>query len=226
MKNAAIFDWDGTLADTINSHLESWKLLASKHGFSLPDGFIKDTFGKRNVEIIRDVVKWVPDTASAENLSDQKEIFYREIISQNGLPLVRGARRFLEGLKKSGILSAIASSTPRKNMEVSLAALGMEDLFEACVCSEDVSRGKPAPDPFILAAQKLGIPPCDCAVFEDSIAGVQGANAANMPCVIIATTYDEKFWNSFMAKNPSGKPRVVIKNFDGFSEDDFAKLFL
>lgn len=99
----ALFDWDGVVADSGAAHEASWKELAKLNGLPLPEGFFKSTFGKRNLEIIMDILRWTPDPAEAQRLSDQKEGIYRAGIAKNGLPTIRGAVAFVRALKSAGI---------------------------------------------------------------------------------------------------------------------------
>lgn len=97
----ALFDWDGVVADSGAAHEASWKELAKLNGLPLPEGFFKSTFGKRNLEIIMDILRWTPDPAEAQRLSDQKEGIYRAGIAKNGLPTIRGAVAFVRALKSA-----------------------------------------------------------------------------------------------------------------------------
>jgi beta-phosphoglucomutase len=94
----------------------------------------------------------------------------------------------IRGLKELGFKLAIASSTPRVNIEFAIEQLKMADLFDGFVGAEDVTRGKPDPEVFLKAAQKVGVPPERCVVFEDAVAGVIAAKRGGMKCVAVTTT--------------------------------------
>lgn len=219
----ALFDWDGVVADSGAAHEASWKELAKLNGLPLPEGFFKSTFGKRNLEIIMYILRWTPDPSEAQRLSDQKEEIYRAGIAKNGLPTIRGAVAFVRALKSAGIPRAVGSSTPRENLEQALKALGMEDDFDALVTSEDVERGKPAPDVYIKAACRLGLDPRECAVFEDSLAGIVAAARAGAKKIALSTTNPKGFWEA--RENPEEKPDLAIPDFSDFSPENLRKIF-
>ncbi len=87
-----------------------------------------------------------------------------------------------------GVLLAIVSSTPRANIELILASLGLADAFNAVVGAEDAQRGKPDPEGFLVAAERLRVPPAGCVVLEDAPEGLEGAKAAGMRCIGVSTT--------------------------------------
>ena len=99
-KLGALFDWDGVVVDSGAAHEASWKELARRENLFLPEGFFKSTFGKRNLEIIVDILKWTPDIKEAQRLSDEKETIYRDGIARNGLPTIKGAVDFIRALNK------------------------------------------------------------------------------------------------------------------------------
>jgi beta-phosphoglucomutase-like phosphatase (HAD superfamily) len=94
----------------------------------------------------------------------------------------------LVALRKEGFPRAIGSSTPRQNLETIFAATGLVEFFDAVVCGDDVANGKPSPDVFLLAAQKLSLLPADCLVIEDAHAGIEAARRAGIPVLAVATT--------------------------------------
>ncbi len=223
-KLGALFDWDGVVVDSGAAHEASWKELARRENLFLPEGFFKSTFGKRNLEIIVDILKWTPDIKEAQRLSDEKETIYRDGIARNGLPTIKGAVDFIRALNKEDIPCAVGSSTPRENLEQALDTLGMRKDFAAFVTSEDVEHGKPAPDVYQKAAQRLGLEACDCAVFEDSLAGIVAAARAGAVKVALATTNPKSFWLD--RKLPEERPNAIIGDFSEFSTGALRALFI
>ena len=215
-KIGAIFDWDGVVVDSCKEHLDSWRMLAEAHGHTIPENFMLDTFGKRNVEIIPDILKWTSDPSEVQKMSDEKEVYYRKIVADRGIPTVEGVREFLAKLRDAGVPCAIGSSTPRENLEQALEKLGLSEYFAAAATMEDVEHGKPAPDVFLCAAEKIGVPPRKCVVFEDSEAGIDAAIAARMKSVAVATTHPADFWERRFA----GFPDIIIENFTPLSVSD------
>lgn len=184
----AIFDWDGVVIDSSVQHERSWELLATEISKALPPGHFKKGFGKKNQLIIPDVLNWSNDPEEIDRLGDRKEELYRELVRQDGMTVLPGARELLTALKASGIPCAVGSSTSRTNLEAIFATTGLREFFGAVVSGEDVIHGKPAPDVFLKAAELLEIPAQRCVVFEDALFGIEAAHRAGMKVVAVATT--------------------------------------
>ena len=182
-----IFDLDGVLVDTGWAHKRAWYDLAEKEGFRMSDEFFYSTFGMQNYQIIPMLVEGDLPADELDRLSDWKERRYRELIADK-LALSGGASELLHGLRKGGFLLAVGSSAPRANLSLVLQRLGVADYFDVCVTKEHVSKGKPAPDTFLTAAEKLSLPPHRCVVVEDAVQGVQAGKAAGMRVVAVTTT--------------------------------------
>jgi beta-phosphoglucomutase len=182
-----IFDLDGVLVDTGWAHKQSWYDLAEKEGFTMTDEFFYNTFGMQNYQIIPMLLG--RNTASDEVgwLSEWKEQRYREIIAEKLAPS-EGAKSLLIDLKNKGFLLAVGSSAPPANLELVLERTGLKDYFDAYVTGQDVTNGKPAPDTFLKAAEKLSLNPKRCVVVEDAVQGVEAGKAAGMPVVAVTTT--------------------------------------
>jgi len=182
-----IFDLDGVLADTGWAHKQSWFDLAEKEGFSMTDEFFYATFGMQNYQIIPMLLD--RDTSSDEinRLSDWKEQRYREIIAEKLVPS-EGTKSLLGDLKKEGFLLAVGSSAPRVNIELVLSRTDLLDYFDALIAGQDVTNGKPAPDTFLKAAEKLFLEAASCVVVEDAVQGIEAGKAAGMPVVAVTTT--------------------------------------
>ena len=188
-KWAAIFDWDGVILDSSKHHEQSWERLAKEEDKILPPGHFLRGFGRRNVEIMRDLLHWSDDLREIQRLSLRKEELYREVVQDWGIQALPGVRTWLERLSEARIPCAIGSSTEQKNVRLGLRLLGLETFFQAAVTAEHVQKGKPAPDVFLLAAEKVGLDPCRCVVFEDAPSGVAAARAAGMRVVGVTTTH-------------------------------------
>jgi beta-phosphoglucomutase len=182
---AAIWDVDGTLVDTAELHFAAWKQLAEEIGRPFTRDDFAATFGMRNPEIIRQLFDPSADDSTVSRIGDRKEVIYRGAAAKSGITLLPGARSLLAGLHHRGWSQAIASSAPRANLELILELTGIRRFFQAIVAMEDTTRGKPDPEVFLLAAERLEVPPARCLVFEDAVAGVQAAKAARMKCVAV-----------------------------------------
>jgi HAD superfamily hydrolase (TIGR01509 family) len=178
-----IFDCDGTLADTMPLHYRAWTRLVMELGGSFPEQLFYESGGKPTVKILamlRDEhgLK-VSDLAKA---AERKEEYFLAMLSEVKPiePVLAVVRRWY-GIKPL----AVASGGFRRQIELTLDALGIRRLFKAVVCVEDYARGKPCPDPFLEAARRLEVPPAECVVFEDSPLGIQAAGAAGMQSVFV-----------------------------------------
>ena len=186
---AAVFDWDGVVLDSSRHHEESWERLAREIGKPLPIGHFRRGFGRRNIEIMRDLLEWSRDLEEIDRLSRRKEELYREVVQDWGIEPLPGVRPWLERLAGAGIPCGIGSSTEAKNVELGLEKLGLARFFQTAVTAEHVQKGKPAPDVFLEVARRLGVAASRCVVFEDAPAGVEAGCAAGMKVVGVATTH-------------------------------------
>jgi beta-phosphoglucomutase family hydrolase len=214
MDFGALFDWDGVIVDSSRLHEESWELLAREVGRPLPPGHFKRSFGMKNEAIIPSLFRWDVADGEVRRLSRRKEALYRELVVQRGIEPLPGVREFLARLRAAGIPSAIASSTHRENIDLSLGAMGLAGFFTGIVTAEDVSHGKPHPEPFLLAAKRLGRQPERCVVFEDAFVGLDSGRAAGARVVAVTTTHPRA------ALAAHGAHRVV----DRLDEIDVAEL--
>jgi beta-phosphoglucomutase family hydrolase len=187
---AAIFDMDGTLVDNMQYHTRTWIKLLGEQGTPMhPDEFLRRTAGWTNAEILRALIN--PDM-SAEDiaaLAERKESAYREMFRPHLKP-VPGALAFLEALKTSGVPMAVATAAPTPNIDFTLDGAGLRAYFDVVVGAADITRGKPDPEIFLKAAERLGVPPDACLVFEDATSGIEAARRAGMRTVVITTTLD------------------------------------
>jgi len=183
-----IFDMDGVLVDTYGAHFESWRAVAAEQGLSVTEAEFAPTFGRTSREIIAALWpqrRYNDDEIAA--LDDRKEAAFRRII-RSSFPAMPGAGELLHDLSAAGFALAVGSSGPPENIDLVLERLGARRLFRAIVTGRDVTRGKPDPQVFLIASQRLGVVPRRCAVIEDAPAGVAAANAAGMTSVGLKST--------------------------------------
>ena len=178
---AVLWDLDGVLVDSALFHFQAWGELFASLGREFSEADFRRTFGLRNDAILRDLLGDLPP-AEVERLGARKEALFRQAAGGNitGLP---GALTLLRLLRERGFKLALVSSTPHANIELVLRSLDVEAAFDAIVGEEDVTRGKPDPEGFLLAAERLGVPPGECVVIEDAPAGVEAAKRGGMRCV-------------------------------------------
>ncbi len=185
---AVIFDMDGVLVDSYLAHFESWRSLGAEYGRTITEEDFAQQFGRTSREIV--AAYWGEDAFSDEQIAamdQRKEAAFREIIARD-FPAMPGAKQLLKSLHEAGFRLAVGSSGPPENIEMVLDRLGCRRLFSAVVTGADVQRGKPDPQVFLLAAERLGVAPQRCAVVEDAPAGVSAANRAAMASIGFAST--------------------------------------
>jgi beta-phosphoglucomutase len=180
-----IWDVDGTLVDTAELHYAAWVALAAELGRSYSRAEFEATFGRRNPEILREQFDGHLSESEIADLGARKETYYRAAARKQGVCLVPGARVLLEGLHAAGFRQAVGSSAPRVNVDLILKLTDSAHFFDVLISMEDTQRGKPDPQVFQVAAERLGIPPARCLVFEDAVAGVQAAKAGGMKCIAV-----------------------------------------
>ncbi len=185
----AIFDWDGVIVDSSAAHQASWERLAAETGRPLPADHFTRGFGMKNEIIIPRLLGWTTDPAEIRRLSLRKEAIYREIIQADGISALPGVKTWLDRLVAAGIPRIIASSTHRLNITCTLDVIGLSGYFPDIVSAEDVSHGKPDPEVFLMAAQRLGIAPARCVVLEDTHVGIEAARRAGMKVIAVAGTH-------------------------------------
>ena len=179
---AYIFDCDGTLADTMGLHYEAWKMALEPHGADLPEDLYYTWGGRPTREIVEALNEMQGLYMDPETMTHHKESLYHTLLPEVTAiePVVTFARK-MHGKKPL----AVASGGGRKAVHATLESLGLIQLFDAIVTSEDYINGKPAPDPYLEAARRLGVIPSECLVFEDTEIGRQSALAAGMECVLV-----------------------------------------
>lgn len=182
---AAIFDLNGTLVDDIAYHYRAWKILGERHGFAMDEALFQSINGFKNEDIFPRLFGRSVELAEMEALGEEKEQMYREMYRPHLAP-VQGAERLLERLRARGVVLAVASSAPKANRDMVVEGLHWSETFDVVVANENL-RGKPAPDIFLAAAQRLGVAPAQCLVFEDAVNGVKAARAAAIACIGVTT---------------------------------------
>jgi len=180
---AVLWDMDGTLINSEELHWIAWRETMAKEGLVITRDQFLSTFGQRNDSIIP---AWLGSAATAERIErigETKEKLYRDLVRQVGIAFEPGVASWLPRLQQHGWQQAIASAAPRANIDAILEALSARHIFQAIVSAEDVHRGKPDPEVYLLAATRVGVPADRCIVVEDAVAGIEGARRAGMRSV-------------------------------------------
>ncbi|QDV36517.1 HAD family hydrolase [Tautonia plasticadhaerens] len=183
----AIFDHDGVLVDSLAFHQSAWVDLGRRADLPITEQFVLETFGMTNPAIFRRLVGDALDDAEVARLGALKEECYREV-ARGKVVLMDGVHALLDALTARGVALAIGTSGPRANMRLTVESCGLDGRFAAIAALEDITRSKPDPEVFLLAARLAGVDPRGAVVFEDAPIGIQAAKAAGMFAVGVAST--------------------------------------
>lgn len=190
IRRGALIDLDGVLVDTAKYHYISWKRLAQELGFDLSEAEnerLKGISRKRSLEILLSIGGLTVSVSQRAALAERKNQWYVERISaMDESELLPGAIAFLQELHARDIMTALGSAS--KNAPLILERLGIADLFDAVIDGNRVSKAKPNPEVFLLAAREIGAEPRNCFVVEDAKAGIQAAKAGGMLAVGIGNS--------------------------------------
>ncbi|WP_298065056.1 HAD family phosphatase [uncultured Rikenella sp.] len=190
MLQAALFDMDGVIVDNRDAHLHAFVKFAERHGIpNLDPQTLLPYFGSTNAVIMshlfgRDDIP----AEKVERLSQEKEEIYRELYDPVMQP-APGLSELLKALRTAGVKIAVGSSAPRVNVDFVLDRCGIAGYFDAVASGSEISRSKPDPEVYLLAARKLGTEPQECVVFEDAFVGMEAARRAGAKVVAIASTF-------------------------------------
>jgi HAD superfamily hydrolase (TIGR01509 family) len=186
---AYLFDCDGTIADSMPLHYVAWKKALGEYGCVFPEDVFYTSGGMPTVQIVQTLSAQQGIAMNAEEVAHRKELLYYEL-----LPQLQAVPEVLEQIELSHgrIPFAVVSGGSRESVTNSLTTLGLLDRFDTLVCSEDYTKPKPDPQPFLVAAERLGVAPQDCLVFEDTEMGIQAATAAGMASVKILQPWERK----------------------------------
>lgn len=179
---------DGVLVDSSEVYYRLvCEILEREAGRTVTREQFKAMFGMNNINVIRGLLGYAPPPEVEQRISDEVDDGFCRYAPDH-VRLMPGALEALQMLSAAGWRQAIATSSSHRNTRLVMELVGLDRWIDAIVCTEDVAQGKPAPDPFLLAAERLGVNRERCVVVEDSLAGIKAARSAGMVCVGVATT--------------------------------------
>jgi HAD superfamily hydrolase (TIGR01509 family) len=181
---AVIFDMDGVLVDSEPFGFEAMRRVMARHGLPYGEEENAEFLGRTTLDSCRILRARHRLLESEETLADWYVEAMLEQIARGPIPMA-GVPEVLRGVRGAGYRLALASSAEVRLIDANLAALAIRPLFEAVVSGTQVARGKPAPDVFLAAAERLGVPAAACLVVEDSRNGLLAAKAAGMRCAVV-----------------------------------------
>jgi HAD superfamily hydrolase (TIGR01509 family) len=182
---AVVLDMDGLILDTEPMSQAGWVRTFRERNLAFRDDQFHELVGLTVVDARAKILSWYGPDFPFEEVYARKLVHVNEIIAAEGIALKPGLLEFLAAADALGLAKAVATSTARERALYKLARAGLEGRFSALAGGDEVERGKPAPDCFLLAAHRLGIPPEECVALDDSDPGAVSAAAAGMRVLVI-----------------------------------------
>jgi len=178
---AGIFDLDGVIVDTVPIHFKAWKAMFADYGKAFDfDDYKKKVDGIPRTDGCRAILTDFSDE-EIKTASDKKQVYYLEYLKKEGIKVYDSTITLIKSFLDNKIRVAVISSS--KNLLMILEKAKIEDLFEVKISGNDITKGKPDPQVFLMAAQRLKCYPDECVIFEDATLGVEAAKRAGIKCV-------------------------------------------
>lgn len=192
MKQCVIFDMDGVICHTNPHHVKAFEVFFDNYKVPYSEEeFEEHMYGKHNGYIMSHFFKRSVVGDELRKLEDEKESIFREIYKDK-VETIPHYLKFLNQLKSRNFKTAVATSAPRANLDLIIKALKIEDEMDSMMSSEDVKHHKPDPEVYLKSAERVGVAPSHCIVFEDSFSGVSAALNAGMKVVGVLSTHTKE----------------------------------
>ena len=175
MKKAVIFDMDGLMINSERVTFEGYQLVMRKLGLSISEDFYKQLLGKTLPTAYQIFYNEYGDDFPMEQVLNDVHQYMADLFDQEGVPLKKGLLELLIYLKENNYKTIVATSSTRKRVDHILGLADIIKYFDDSICGDEVTHGKPHPEVFLRACEKLGVNPSDAIVLEDSEAGIQAA---------------------------------------------------
>lgn len=189
---AILFDHDGTLVDSEPVHFQMWASILSGYGVSLTEQQYRDHYaGVPTRTNAVDAVERFQINELPERLAEAKNAATREFLRRSAFPMMPGAHATIRQLRHAGLKLAVVTGANSESVRATIRANNLSDTFSTVVSGDDVRLSKPAPDCYLLALERLGIPSADCLAIEDTEHGLHAARAAGIGCIAIPTPMSE-----------------------------------
>lgn len=177
---AVLFDMDGVIFDTEREYLKEWEVIFKKYGYKMKKEIYISVMGRGRKKVKEIFKEKFGEDLPIDKMYIEKDKMLKEAVENNKVPLKEGALELLEFLKENGYKIALATSAKRERVKIQVRHAKIENIFDAIVCSEDITNLKPDPEIFLKAAEKACVNPENCIVIEDSEAGIKAAFNAKM----------------------------------------------
>jgi beta-phosphoglucomutase family hydrolase len=207
---AVIFDMDGTVVDTTRIEYDAWKQIFDEQQVDFPYEEYIQVLGAKGAEIVKERIDMNED--QIEELLEKKETYLKQLVEKNGLQLIPDVEKVLREIRKLNLKMALATGSSQEKLDFILERFQIRQYFDVFVTADDVENGKPDPEVFLKAAEKLNVPPQECVVMEDASNGVEAAKNAHMTCIAITST---------RGKDQLEKADLVIDHYKDLSITEF-----
>ena len=207
-----IFDMDGTLIESTEADYKAWERVFNDYNKTLSFSDYVPLLGVRSADVIVYHLG-ISDEEDVKRILREKFDYFVEYINENPIKVVADAEIFIKSLAASSLKIGLATSSRKEKMQLVLEQLNFLQYFDVIVTGEEVENSKPAPDIFLKAAERLGLSPAECVVFEDGPVGVAAAKSANIKCVAITATH------------PADKLQNADITIDTYENVDFKEIF-
>lgn len=211
---ACLFDLDGVIVDTAVYHFQAWRRLANELGFDFTEHQNEQLKGISRMESLELILNWGGVSLTEEEKiawATKKNQWYLDLVMQmTPNEVLPGVPDFLKSLRENGIKIALGSAS--KNSKLILEKIQMLDYFDAIIDGNNITKGKPDPQVFLMGAKATGVQPTECVVFEDAVAGVQAAKAGGMKAVGVGSA------------DILTEADIVISTFEGFSVEKLLQM--
>jgi HAD superfamily hydrolase (TIGR01509 family) len=183
-----IFDMDGVILDSERVGNLAWFKVSDKYGLNLDIEKLRNVKGGTSARAKKILGNWYGEDIAEKILEEKKRVQLDIIKEEGGIKLKKGVVELLEFIKEKKIKCVVATSTRKESAEKQLKETGVYSYFDALVFGDEVENGKPAPDIFLKACEKIGVSPDEAIVIEDSVLGATAANRAGIRCIVVEDT--------------------------------------
>ncbi|WP_300341760.1 HAD family phosphatase [Fusobacterium sp.] len=188
MLKLVIFDMDGVILDSERVANLAWFQVSEKYDLGLDIEKLKEIKGGTAVRTLEVLSKQVGKTLAEKIMEEKKEIQMSIIKKENGIKLKEGVVELLKYIKEKGLKCIVATSTTKERAEKQLKETGVYGYFDNLVYGDEIKNGKPDPEIFLKACEKIGVSPIEAVVIEDSVLGATAANRAGIKCFVVEDT--------------------------------------
>lgn len=211
---AAIYDLDGVIVNTVPIHFKAWKKMFSEYGIEFTfDDYKKKVDGIPRTDGAKAILTEL-DSQELKKACDKKQAYFLEFLNNEGIETYDSTLNLMQQLKENGINVAIISSS--KNLPYILEKINRPKLYDTYISGHDITKGKPDPQVFLMAADRVKAQAKDCVVFEDAVLGVEAAKRGSMKCVGV---------DRYKSPERLNKADIVVSDLSEVSLEKLKQLF-